>query len=72
MIEEEVYMSVKKNILKEKDINKIATNLILKDGIWFSKKNGEVSYPQKGNALYANIEEASFWFFSFWIPNSLV
>lgn len=55
-------MITKDNFLKEKNVKKIATNLLLRDGIWFSKKKDPVSYPKEGNNLYANIEETSFWF----------
>ena len=40
----------------------IADNIELNDGIWFSKKISEISYPQDGNQLCFQIEENSFWF----------
>ena len=46
----------------ENFINSISENLILKDGIWFSKDKGIVSYPKDGNDLCFQLEENSFWF----------
>jgi len=49
----------------ENFINSISENLILKDGIWFSKDKGIVSYPKDGNDLCFQLEENSFWFHMF-------
>ena len=43
-------------------INSISKNLIFNKGIWFSKMNSEISYPEEGNELCYQIEENSFWF----------
>lgn len=43
-------------------INDISGNLILKDGIWFSKNQEEISYPEEANQAFFQIEENSFWF----------
>lgn len=44
------------------EIKDIADNIYFKDGIWFSKNNIEISYPQKGNMNCFEIEQDSFWF----------
>ena len=44
------------------EINDFAENLYLKDGIWFSKDNREISYPEEGNINCYEIENDSFWF----------
>ena len=45
------------------DITKFTKNLELdENGIWYSKINSQVNYPQEGNELYFEIEENSFWF----------
>jgi 2-polyprenyl-3-methyl-5-hydroxy-6-metoxy-1,4-benzoquinol methylase len=44
------------------DINSIAENLELREGIWYSLNKSEVSYPEEGNSTCVQIEEESFWF----------
>lgn len=44
------------------EINDFANNLYLKDGIWFSTNNKEISYPKEGNKVCFEIEKDSFWF----------
>jgi SAM-dependent methyltransferase len=43
-------------------INDFANNIYLKDGIWYSKNNREISYPKEGNRACYEIEKDSFWF----------
>lgn len=40
----------------------ITKNLTAKDGIFFAKNNPVISYPQKANNQYFEIEDSSFWF----------
>lgn len=42
------------------EINDFANNLYLKDGIWFSTNNKEISYPKEGNNVCFEIEKDSF------------
>jgi 2-polyprenyl-3-methyl-5-hydroxy-6-metoxy-1,4-benzoquinol methylase len=44
------------------EIQNFANNIYFKDGIWFSKNNREISYPQEGNMNCYEIEKDSFWF----------
>lgn len=44
------------------EIIDFADNIYLKDGIWFSKKNRDISYPKEGNMKCYEIEQDSFWF----------
>lgn len=44
------------------EINDFAGNIHLKDGIWFSKNNSDISYPEEGNRKCYEIEKDSFWF----------
>lgn len=44
------------------EIKDFADNIYLKDGIWFSKNNREISYPKEGNMSCYEIEKDSFWF----------
>jgi len=44
------------------DIKKYCANLVEKDGIYFSKKESLISYPESGNETCFQIEENSFWF----------
>ncbi len=44
------------------NIELFTSELILKDGIYFSKKKTSISYPEKGNDDFFKIEENSFWF----------
>lgn len=44
------------------EINGFANNIYYENGIWFSKSNREISYPQEGNSDCYEIEKDSFWF----------
>lgn len=44
------------------DNNIISSELYSKDGIWYSKKNTIISYPDDGNDNCLILEESSFWF----------
>lgn len=44
------------------DLKDFADNIYLKDGIWFSGNNREISYPKEGNMNCYEIEKDSFWF----------
>lgn len=44
------------------NINNLTENLIEKDGIFYSKNKGKISYPEDGNDTCFNIEDNSFWF----------
>lgn len=44
------------------DIKTFTSDLILKDGIYFSKNHPAISYPDKGNEDFFKIEDQSFWF----------
>lgn len=44
------------------EIQDFAENIFIKDGIWFSKNNREISYPKEGNKNCYQIEQDSFWF----------
>jgi SAM-dependent methyltransferase len=44
------------------NLEQYADNLILKDGIWYSRLNSPVSYPEHGNESCFVLEEISFWF----------
>jgi len=44
------------------NINQFAENLTEKEGIFFSKKINELSYPTDGNDFYFNLEDTGFWF----------
>ena len=44
------------------EISQIAENLILQDGIWRSKSQSSISYPEQGNEVCFQIEDQSFWF----------
>ena len=43
-------------------IQNFAENIYEKDGLWFSKKQREISYPKEGNEHCFQIEQDSFWF----------
>ncbi len=43
-------------------IDTIATNIVLRDGIWYSNNRSNISYPDEGNTHCFQIEENSFWF----------
>ena len=45
------------------EIEQIATNLVaMEDGIWSSRNQSRISYPEAGNKLCFQVEENSFWF----------
>lgn len=44
------------------DFSKISNSLILRDGIWFSKDQHQISYPETGNSDCFQVEDKSFWF----------
>jgi hypothetical protein len=44
------------------NIDEFVSQLIQKDGIYFSEKSSVISYPEKGNDDFFEIEENSFWF----------
>jgi SAM-dependent methyltransferase len=44
------------------NLNLIANNVELIDGIWYSKGKSNISYPEDGNEICFQIEENSFWF----------
>jgi SAM-dependent methyltransferase len=45
------------------EITQIADNLVLQaDGIWRSKNQSPISYPEDGNKICFQVEERSFWF----------
>ena len=45
------------------EIDKIANNLVLgENGIWISRNQSIVSYPEAGNAVCYAVEDGSFWF----------
>ena len=45
------------------DFTTISNNLIEKeDGIWYSKTQTEISYPEEGNSLCLQLEDDSYWF----------
>ena len=43
-------------------LNIFTNNIVLVDGIWYSKDKSFVSYPEEGNSMCFQIEENSFWF----------
>ena len=43
-------------------ISDISDNLVLQDGIWYSKTKSDISYPDYGNEFCFQIEDNSFWF----------
>lgn len=44
------------------NLNSIATNIELREGIWFSKTQEEVSYPEDGSDECLVVEDGSYWF----------
>ena len=45
------------------DLQSLAPGLERREpGIWFARRQGEVSYPPRGNAACLEIEDRSFWF----------
>jgi len=44
------------------ELKVVANNIYYENGIWFSKKHREISYPQEGNMNCYEIEKDSFWF----------
>ena len=43
-------------------LERFSTNLAFKDGLWRSPTQSQVSYPEDGSELFAQLEETSFWF----------
>lgn len=43
-------------------LDKFTKNLINRDGIWFSKNQPKISYPEEGNDLCYQLEDTSYWF----------
>jgi hypothetical protein len=43
-------------------ISEITTGLNFVNGIWYSKKNSKISYPEHGNEMCFEIEDKSYWF----------
>ncbi|HAM99575.1 MAG TPA: hypothetical protein DCQ26_13280 [Marinilabiliales bacterium] len=50
------------NINKFKDSCSLSDNFSFNDGIWYSSKSLQVSYPKEGYNACFNLEENSFWF----------
>lgn len=44
------------------EISKIAEKLFYQDGIWRSKAQSSISYPEEGNEVCFQVEDQSFWF----------
>jgi SAM-dependent methyltransferase len=44
------------------NLSNIADNIELRDGIWFSKTQEAISYPEEGSSMCLQIEDASYWF----------
>jgi len=44
------------------DLKKFSDDLVYRDGIWFSKSEGDVSYPKEGHGVLFQIEDKSYWF----------
>ena len=45
------------------EIEQIATNLVaMEDGIWSSRNQSRISYPESGNKVCFQVEDNSFWF----------
>jgi SAM-dependent methyltransferase len=44
------------------NLKNIADNVELRDGIWFSKTQEVVSYPEEGSSMCLEIEDGSYWF----------
>lgn len=43
-------------------ITDFSEGMVLRDGIWFSKDQSSISYPEEGNDLCYQIEDPSYWF----------
>ena len=43
-------------------ISEIADGLNFVDGIWYSTKRSEISYPKHGNEECFQVEDKSYWF----------
>lgn len=48
--------------MKSFNINAIAENIELRDGIWFAKTQATISYPSEGSDMCLVIEDDSYWF----------
>ncbi|KKP37278.1 MAG: Methyltransferase type 12 [Candidatus Peregrinibacteria bacterium GW2011_GWA2_33_10] len=44
------------------NLKNIASNIELKNGIWYQKTHSQISYPDEGNENCFQIEDNSFWF----------
>jgi 2-polyprenyl-3-methyl-5-hydroxy-6-metoxy-1,4-benzoquinol methylase len=44
------------------DLKNFTSELIVKNGVYFAKKESEISYPDSGNEICYQIEQNSFWF----------
>jgi 2-polyprenyl-3-methyl-5-hydroxy-6-metoxy-1,4-benzoquinol methylase len=44
------------------NLSELSTGLDFINGIWYSKNNGSISYPTKGNEECFEIEDTSYWF----------
>ncbi len=43
-------------------LDQIAKNIEFRDGIWYSKSNSQISYPENANDECFHLEDNSFWF----------
>jgi hypothetical protein len=57
-----VHCCILLHYLTNMNLKDFADNIHLKDGIWYSDHNREISYPQEGNMNCYEIEKDSFWF----------
>ena len=46
----------------EIEFNNISSGISKKGGIWYSEGNSEISYLEKGNDIFFQLEDNSFWF----------
>lgn len=44
------------------NLNLIANNIELIDGIWYSEGSSNISYPEEANSICFQLEDSSFWF----------
>ena len=43
-------------------VDDFISNVTLKEGIWYTNHNSEVSYPKQGNVMLFHFEDTSFWY----------
>ena len=43
-------------------MQQFSDSLFIKNDIWYSKNKSTIAYPENGNEIYLDIEEASFWY----------